>query len=113
MRTTRVRPEEGFGDAWTICYGISVQGDADLRGWRIPEEPVETGRLFIRGVDGYGRIPVRISRYSIAIRLIGKRVARRAACLSSGGLQPERVGGRHERLIAKRPSAWTWITWKS
>ncbi len=34
----------------------------------------ETGRLFTPRVDRYGQIPVRTNRYSVPIRLIGKRV---------------------------------------
>ncbi|MFF4243094.1 ATP-binding protein [Streptomyces sp. NPDC001822] len=40
----------------------------------LPEEPVETGRLFTPRVDRYGQIPVRTNRYSVSVRLIGKRV---------------------------------------
>ncbi|MGI5518393.1 Mu transposase domain-containing protein [Streptomyces sp. CA-106131] len=40
----------------------------------LPEEPFETGRLFTPRVDRYGQIPVRTNRYSVPIRLIGKRV---------------------------------------
>ncbi|MEU3985224.1 hypothetical protein AB0F77_35045 [Streptomyces sp. NPDC026672] len=39
----------------------------------LPEEPFETGRLFTPRVDRYGQIPVRTNRYSVPIRLIGKR----------------------------------------
>ncbi|MFB8402256.1 hypothetical protein [Streptomyces sp. NPDC055912] len=41
---------------------------------QLPEEPFENGRLFTPRVDRYGQIPVRANRYSIPIRLIGKRV---------------------------------------
>ncbi|MEU6889998.1 hypothetical protein ABZ918_33400 [Streptomyces viridosporus] len=40
----------------------------------LPEEPFETRRLFTPRVDRYGQIPVRTNRYSVPIRLIGKRV---------------------------------------
>lgn len=40
----------------------------------LPEESFETGRMFTPRVDRYGQIPVRTTRYSVPIRLIGKRV---------------------------------------
>ncbi|WP_234307367.1 MULTISPECIES: Mu transposase domain-containing protein [unclassified Streptomyces] len=67
----------------------------------LPEEPFETGRLFIPRVDRYGQIPVRTNRYSVPIRLIGKRVR---VILHASHLvvhdQNAEVA-RHERLIAK------------
>ncbi|MCB5910413.1 Mu transposase domain-containing protein [Streptomyces pinistramenti] len=40
----------------------------------LPEEPFETGGLFTPRVDRCGQIPVRTIRYSVPIRLIGRRV---------------------------------------
>ncbi|WP_442806967.1 MULTISPECIES: hypothetical protein [unclassified Streptomyces] len=48
--------------------------------------------MFTPRVDRYGQIPVRTNRYSVPIRLIGKR-AGHAARLSPGGLRPERGSG--------------------
>jgi transposase len=40
----------------------------------LPEEPFETRRLFTPRVDRYGQITVRMNRYSVPVRLIGRRV---------------------------------------
>ncbi|WP_415925598.1 Mu transposase domain-containing protein [Streptomyces scabiei] len=40
----------------------------------LPEEPFATGRLFTPRVDRYSQIAVRTNRYSVPVRLIGKRV---------------------------------------
>lgn len=80
----------------------------------LPEEPFETGRLFTPRVDRYGQIPVRTNRYSVPIRLIGKRVR---VILHASHLvvyDQNMEVARHERLIAKGPSAWNWTTtWRS
>ncbi len=58
----------------------------------LPEEPFETGRLFTPRVDRYGQVSVRTNRYSVPIRLIGKRVV----ILHTShlvGLRPEHGGG--------------------
>ncbi|MET8438596.1 hypothetical protein ABZV61_39040 [Streptomyces sp900116325] len=39
-----------------------------------PETPFETGRVFTPRVDRYSQIAVRTNRYSVPVRLIGKRV---------------------------------------
>ncbi|MET8276493.1 MULTISPECIES: Mu transposase domain-containing protein [unclassified Streptomyces] len=67
----------------------------------LPEEPFETGRLFTPRVDRYGQIPVRTNRYSVPIRLIGKRV-RVMLHASHLVVYDQNVEvARHERLIAK------------
>lgn len=67
----------------------------------LPEEPFETGRLFTPRVDRYGQIPVRTNRYSVPIRLIGKRV-RVVLHASHLVVYDQNVEvARHERLIAK------------
>ncbi|MFD5063515.1 hypothetical protein [Streptomyces sp. NPDC058394] len=40
----------------------------------LPETPFETGRVFTPRVDRYSQIAVRTNRYSVPVRLIGKRV---------------------------------------
>ncbi|MFB7374172.1 hypothetical protein ACFC0D_30475 [Streptomyces sp. NPDC056222] len=40
----------------------------------LPEDPFETGRVFTPRVDRYGQIAVHTNRYSVPVRLIGKRV---------------------------------------
>ncbi|MEV8410523.1 IS21 family transposase, partial [Streptomyces niveus] len=67
----------------------------------LPEEPFEMGRLFTPRVDRYGQIPVRTNRYSVPIRLIGKRV-RVVLHASHLVVYDQNVEvARHERLIAK------------
>jgi hypothetical protein len=67
----------------------------------LPEEPFETGRLCTPRVDRYGQIPVRTNRYSVPIRLIGKRV-RVVLQASHLVVYDQNVEvARHERLIAK------------
>ncbi|GGV96774.1 hypothetical protein GCM10015535_66850 [Streptomyces gelaticus] len=67
----------------------------------LPEEPFETGRLFTPRIDRYGQISVRTNRYSVPIRLIGKRV-RVVLHASHLVVYDQNVEvARHERLIAK------------
>ncbi|MEV6357851.1 Mu transposase domain-containing protein [Streptomyces hydrogenans] len=67
----------------------------------LPVEPFETGRLFTPQVDRYGQIPDRTNRYSVPIRLIGKRV-RVILHASHLAVYDQNVEvARHERLIAK------------
>lgn len=40
----------------------------------LPEKPFETGRLFTPRVDRYSQISIRTNRYSVPVRLIGRRV---------------------------------------
>ncbi|MFJ4950760.1 Mu transposase domain-containing protein [Streptomyces sp. NPDC088760] len=67
----------------------------------LPEEPFETGRVLTPRVDRYGQIPVRTNRYSVPVRLIGKRV-RVILHASHLVVYDKNVEvARHERLIAK------------
>ncbi|WP_408055317.1 Mu transposase domain-containing protein [Streptomyces paludis] len=67
----------------------------------LPDELCETGRVFTPRVDRYGQIPVRTNRYSVPIRLIGKRV-RVVLHASHLVVYDQNVEvARHERLIAK------------
>jgi hypothetical protein len=67
----------------------------------LPDEPFETGRMFTPRVDRYSQVPVRTNRYSVPIRLIGKRV--RVVLHASHLVVYDRnvEVARHERLIAK------------
>jgi transposase len=67
----------------------------------LPEDPFETGRVFTPRVDRYGQIAVRTNRYSVPVRLIGKRV--RVLLHASHLVVYDRnvEVARHERLIAK------------
>lgn len=67
----------------------------------LPTEPFETGRLFSARVDRYSQITVRTNRYSVPVRLIGRRV-RIMLHASHLAVYDERGEVcRHERLIAK------------
>jgi transposase len=67
----------------------------------LPEEPFETGRVFTLRVDRYSQITVRTNRYSVPIRLIGKRI-RVVLHASHLVVYDQNVEvARHERLIAK------------
>ncbi|WP_171111782.1 MULTISPECIES: IS21 family transposase [Streptomyces] len=67
----------------------------------LPEEPFETGRVFTPRVDRYSQIAVRTNRYSVPVRLIGKRV-RVVLHASHLVVYDQNVEvARHERLIAK------------
>ncbi|WP_220040878.1 IS21 family transposase [Streptomyces sp. NTH33] len=67
----------------------------------LPEEPFETGRVFTPRVDRYSQIAVRTNRYSVPVRLIGRRV--RVLLHASHLVVYDRnvEVARHERLIAK------------
>ncbi|MFJ4526214.1 Mu transposase domain-containing protein [Streptomyces sp. NPDC088810] len=67
----------------------------------LPGEPFETGRVFTPRVDRYSQIAVRTNRYSVPVRLIGKRV-RVILHASHLVVYDKNVEvARHERLIAK------------
>ncbi|WP_167549327.1 IS21 family transposase [Streptomyces griseochromogenes] len=67
----------------------------------LPQEPFETGRVFTPRVDRYSQIAVRTNRYSVPVRLIGKRV-RVVLHASHLVVYDQNVEvARHERLIAK------------
>ncbi|GGT66587.1 Mu transposase domain-containing protein [Streptomyces purpureus] len=67
----------------------------------MPDEPFETGRVFTPRVDRYSQITVRTNRYSVPVRLIGKRV-RVVLHASHLVVYDQNVEvARHERLIAK------------
>ncbi|MFC8660806.1 IS21 family transposase [Streptomyces sp. NPDC057199] len=67
----------------------------------LPDEPFETGRLFTPRVDRYSQITVRTNRYSVPVRLIGKKV-RVMLHASHLVVYDQNVEvARHERLIAK------------
>jgi transposase len=67
----------------------------------LPDEPFETGLQLGLRVDRYSQITVRTNRYSVPVRLIGRRVR---VMLGASELMvydgPQEVA-RHERLIAK------------
>lgn len=67
----------------------------------LPEDPFEMGRVFTPRVDRYGQFAVRTNRYSVPVRLIGKRV--RVLLHASHLVVYDRnvEVARHERLITK------------
>jgi hypothetical protein len=40
----------------------------------LPDEPFETGRMFTPRVDRYSQVTVRMNRYSVPVRMIGRKV---------------------------------------
>jgi transposase len=67
----------------------------------LPEEAFETGRVFTPRVDRYGQVTVRMNRYSVPVRLIGRpvRVLLHASQLL---VYDGRVlVAAHERLVAR------------
>ncbi|MGW3730611.1 IS21 family transposase [Streptomyces sp. NPDC000851] len=67
----------------------------------LPQEPFETGRWSSPRVDRYGQVSVRTNRYSVPVRLIGRRV-RVLLHASEVVIYDGRVEvARHERLVAK------------
>ncbi|MEV7384001.1 Mu transposase domain-containing protein [Streptomyces lydicus] len=67
----------------------------------MPEQRFETGRVFTPRVDRYSQIAVRTNRYSVPVRLIGKRV-RVMLHASHPVVYDKNVEvARHERLIAE------------
>jgi transposase len=67
----------------------------------LPEEPFETGLLLTPRVDRYSQVTVRMSRYSVPVRLIGRQVR---VVLRSTELviyDGRHEAARHERMTAR------------
>ncbi len=67
----------------------------------LPEEPFETGLLLSPRVDRYGQVTVRMNRYSVPVRLIGRKVRvvlRSSELVVYDGRQE---AARHERMAGK------------
>ena len=67
----------------------------------LPEEPFETGRWFTPRVDRFAQVTVRTNRYSVPVRLIGRRVR---VLLHASDLviyDGHAAMARHERLPGK------------
>jgi transposase len=67
----------------------------------LPDEEFETGRVFTPRVDRYAQITVRQNRYSVPVRLIGRRVR---VLLHAGELlvfDGRVLVARHARLVAR------------
>jgi transposase len=67
----------------------------------VPEEPFETGLLLTPRVDRYSQVTVRMNRYSVPVRLIGRQVR---VVLRSSELviyDGRHEAARHERLTAR------------
>ncbi|MEU5109849.1 IS21 family transposase [Streptomyces sp. NPDC021354] len=67
----------------------------------LPEERFETGRVFTPRVDRYSQITIRTNRYSVPVRLIGKRVRVMLHASHLVVYDKNVEVARHERLIAK------------
>ncbi|MGW2771719.1 Mu transposase domain-containing protein [Streptomyces olivaceoviridis] len=80
-----------------LCNAVDLQQRRNCGA----DEPFETGRVFTPRADRHSQITVRTNRYSVPVRLIGKRV--RVVLHASHLVVYDRHGkaARHERLIAK------------
>ena len=67
----------------------------------LPEEPFETRRLFTPRVDRYAQITVRMNRYSVPVRLIGRRVRVLLGASDLVVYDGRAVAARHERLATR------------
>jgi transposase len=67
----------------------------------LPTEPFETGRWFTPRVDRYAQITVRMNRYSVPARLIGRRVRVLLHASELIVFDGRTEVARHERLLAK------------
>lgn len=67
----------------------------------LPEEPFETGRLSTPRVDRYSQICVRMNRYSVPVRLIGRTVRVMLHASELVVYYGREEVARHERLIAR------------
>jgi transposase len=70
----------------------------------LPEEPFETGRLSTPRVDRYSQICVRMNRYSVPVRLIGRTVRVMLHASELVVYDGREEVARHERLIARNES---------
>ncbi|MFC8366823.1 IS21 family transposase [Streptomyces sp. NPDC057239] len=70
----------------------------------LPEEPFETGRLSTPRVDRYSQICVRMNRYSVPVRLIGRTVRIMLHASELVVYDGREEVARHERLIARNDS---------
>ena len=67
----------------------------------LPDEPFETGLQLGLRVDRYSQITVRTNRYSVPVRLIGRRVRVMLGASQLVVYDRHEQVARHERLIAK------------
>ncbi|WP_237297313.1 IS21 family transposase [Streptomyces sp. 3211] len=67
----------------------------------LPEDPFETGRLSTPRVDRYSQICVRMNRYSVPVRLIGRTVRVMLHASELVVYDGREEVARHERLIAR------------
>lgn len=70
----------------------------------LPEEPFETGRWFTPRVDRFSTITIRTNRYSVPVRLIGRRVRVLLHACDLVVFDGRVEVARHERLLAKAGS---------
>jgi transposase len=67
----------------------------------LPSEPFETGRWFTPRVDRFSQISIRTNRYSVPVRLIGRRVRVLLHASELIVFDGRTEVTRHERLLAK------------
>jgi hypothetical protein len=87
LSSEKVPEVDSFADLNALVEAWDVADDARRIGARprtvgehfaaeapLPDEPFETGRWFTPRVDRYAQVSVRTNRYSVPVRLIGRRV---------------------------------------
>ncbi|MEU8413854.1 IS21 family transposase [Amycolatopsis japonica] len=67
----------------------------------LPDEPFETGRWFTPRVDRFSQISIRTNRYSVPVRVIGRRVRVLLHASELIVFDGRTEVARHERLLAK------------
>jgi transposase len=67
----------------------------------LPEEPFETGTWLNPRVDRYSQVPVRMNRYSVPVRLVGRQVRVHLHASHLVIYEGRAEVARHERLMTK------------
>nr|WP_154674386.1 IS21 family transposase [Nakamurella lactea] len=67
----------------------------------LPSDPFETGRWFCPRVDRYAQVMVRMNRYSVPSRLVGRQVRVLLHASELEVYDGRTVVARHERLVSK------------
>jgi hypothetical protein len=67
----------------------------------LPEEPFETGTWLNPRVDRYSQVPVRMNRYSVPVRLVGRQVRVHLHASHLVIYEGRTEVARHERLMTK------------
>lgn len=72
----------------------------------ISDEPLETGLWLSVRVDRYAQVTARTNRYSVPVRLIGRKLRVLLHASELVVYDGQEVVARHERLVTKADPAW-------